>query len=125
MVPSTVNRVPRHTAARVNKRIRRQTDENVACIAAAGQEAIGVRLAELDREWDIERTLEANAAALALAGVALGVAVDKRYLAALLSATASLKPGTLSSITKKPLSHCSRIRTMISWPSFQRDFVPL
>src|SRR5205823_697834 len=36
------------------------------------------RLAELDREWDIERTLEANAATVCLAGLALGATVDKR-----------------------------------------------
>ena len=39
------------------------------------------RLRELDQEWDIERTLEANAATLAFTGVVLGAAVDKRWLA--------------------------------------------
>src|SRR5690606_6724036 len=42
---------------------------------------INSRLEALDREWDIERTLEANAATLALTGVLLGAFVDRRFLA--------------------------------------------
>ena len=41
---------------------------------------IDERIAELEREWDIERTLEANAASVSLVGLALGVAVDRRFL---------------------------------------------
>ncbi|MFO0841269.1 MAG: hypothetical protein U0797_02575 [Gemmataceae bacterium] len=32
-----------------------------------------------DREWDIERTLEANAATASLVGLTLGAAVDKKF----------------------------------------------
>src|SRR5205823_8171775 len=78
MIPSTVERVPRHTAEHVNEQIRRQTEANVARYAAAGREAIDRRLAELDREWDIERTLEANAATISLIGLGLGAVVDRR-----------------------------------------------
>ncbi|HEX6006061.1 MAG TPA: hypothetical protein VFZ14_18870 [Burkholderiales bacterium] len=35
----------------------------------------------LDREWDIERTLEANASSLALVGLGLGAFVNRRYFA--------------------------------------------
>ena len=80
MIPATAERVPQNTAEEVNERIRRQTEENIARCAAAGQEAIDRRLAELDHEWDIERILEANAATLALAGVTLGAAVDRKWL---------------------------------------------
>ena len=79
MIPSTVERVPQHTAEHVNQQIRRQTEENVARYAAAGPEAIDRRLGELDREWDIERTLEANAATVALIGLGLGTFVDRRF----------------------------------------------
>lgn len=81
MLPSTVERVPRHTRAASNAAIRSQTEENVARFASAGPAAIGRRLAELDQEWDIERTLEANAAAVSLLGSALGFAVDRRFFA--------------------------------------------
>jgi hypothetical protein len=81
MIPSTVTRVPEHTADRVNERIRRQTEENVARYAAAGPWAIDRRLGELDREWDIERALETNAATVALVGLGLGTFVDRRFFA--------------------------------------------
>lgn len=42
---------------------------------------IDERIRELEREWDLERTLEANAALATLAGIALGVTVDRRFLA--------------------------------------------
>ena len=79
MIPSTVARVPEHTADSVNEAIRRQTRENIARYAAAGPEAVDRRLAELDREWDIERTLEANAATVTLVGLGLGAFVDRRF----------------------------------------------
>ena len=80
MLPSTTVRVPLHTPYAYNEAIQRQTDENVRRYAALGREAINRRLAELDREWDIERTLEANASTLALLGVGLGALVDRRFL---------------------------------------------
>src|SRR5581483_9600968 len=44
----------------------------------ASPEAIERRLEELDREWDIERTLEANAALVSLAGLTLGATVSPK-----------------------------------------------
>lgn len=79
MIPSTVERVPQHTAEHVQERIRHTTEERVARIAAAGREAINRRLAELDHEWDIERTLEANAATLIGAGAGLALLTDRRF----------------------------------------------
>lgn len=81
MLPSTVERVPQHSPEAYNAAICRQTEENVARIAAAGPEAIDRRLEELDREWDIERTLEANAASVSLLGSILGFTVDRRFFA--------------------------------------------
>jgi hypothetical protein len=80
MIPSTVERVPEHTADHVNEQIRRQAEERITRLASEGPEAIDRRLAELDHEWDIERTLEANASSLALAGVVLGATVHRRWL---------------------------------------------
>ena len=79
MLPSTVARVPEQTADHVNEQIRRQMEERVALIAAAGPEAITRRLEELDREWDTERTLETNAATLTVVGSALALFVDRRF----------------------------------------------
>ena len=79
MAPSTPARVPRHTAGEVNRRIERNIAESVRW-HAAHPERIPQRLRQLDREWDVERTLEANAATLAFAGTALGATGDRRWL---------------------------------------------
>ncbi len=79
MFPSTVDRVPAHTNASANESIRKQTEENLARYQHAGAAAINRRLQELDAEWDIERTLEANAATASLIGLALGATVDRRW----------------------------------------------
>lgn len=81
MIPSTVERVPRNTAEDVNEQIRLQTEENVAWFESAGRAELERRLRDLDREWDIERTLEANAATVALIGLGLGAFVDRRWFA--------------------------------------------
>jgi hypothetical protein len=81
MIPATVDRVPLNTADEVNCEIRRQTEASVARYAAAGNTAIEQRLRELDAEWDIERTLEANAASVVLLGLGLGAFVDRRFFA--------------------------------------------
>ncbi len=44
------------------------------------QDEITARLAELDEEWDIERVLQTKVAALTIAGVILGVSVNKKWL---------------------------------------------
>jgi hypothetical protein len=79
MLPTTTRRVPDSTADRVNEAIRLRTRESVERAAAGGVPAIDRRLAELDAEWDTERTLEANAATVAAAGAALALLVDRRF----------------------------------------------
>lgn len=79
MLPSTVCRVPDHTEASINEMIRQQTHRNIARFENADPAAISRRLEELDAEWDIERTLEANAATASLIGLTLGATVDRRW----------------------------------------------
>lgn len=81
MIPSTTQRVPQHTAEHVNEEIRRQTEKNVARYATGGSATIERRLQELDREWDMERTLEANASLIALIGLTLGASVNRKWFA--------------------------------------------
>jgi hypothetical protein len=80
-LPDTDERVPRNTSAIVNGRIQGKTLHDVSRFIGADPVFIDERIQELEREWDIERTLEANAATLGLAGLALGAFVDRRYLA--------------------------------------------
>jgi len=60
------------TAERAARRLRR---------AARRPDHIDRRLARLDTEWDVERTLELVAGSVGLAGVLLGSFVNKRFFA--------------------------------------------
>ena len=89
MLPATVERVPRHTAEFLNRRIEREIEQRVRFFAD-NPALIEQRLRELDREWDVERLLETNASALALTGTILGITDDRRWLALPLLVTAFL-----------------------------------
>ena len=79
-LPSTADRVPRHTARDINERIRRRTEQNIARYRDAPPAEVARRLDELSREWDVERAIEANAAVLALVGLLLGAFVNAGFL---------------------------------------------
>lgn len=89
MLPATTTRVERNTSSAVNRRIERQIERSIA-FYAAHPEAIAQRLEELEREWDMERVLEANAATIGLAGMLLGAFVNKRFLALPIAVTGFL-----------------------------------
>ena len=80
MFPSMVERVPRTSAENLRQKIRRHTKETIVRVAAEGPVAIERRMGELDREWDIERMLEVNAATASLFGLTLGATVNKKFL---------------------------------------------
>ncbi|WP_425450437.1 hypothetical protein [Virgifigura deserti] len=88
-LPGTAERVSAHTSRAVNQRIRQDIEKSVTHHAYYPEE-IDRRLEALDREWDIERTLETNAATLALTGVLLGAFVDRRFLVLPAAVTAFL-----------------------------------
>ena len=67
-LPPTQERVRGATLEEVNQEIDRETIERLKDYADC-EEMIDRRLLELDREWDIERVLEANAAGLILIGL--------------------------------------------------------
>lgn len=77
---TTAHRVPRNAASGIDTRIRQETDARIADLSKRGPWAIRERLAELDREWDVERFLETGAASLTLMGTVLGAAVDRKWL---------------------------------------------
>lgn len=79
MIPKTTTRVEENTAPWINARIRREAEARAVACAEASAEEKARRLDELDREWDVERALEANAAAAALIGLALGALVNRRF----------------------------------------------
>jgi hypothetical protein len=79
MIAETTARVRENTSDAVNEEIRRRTEGSVSCYASGGAEAIQRRLDQLDREWDIERMLEANAASLTLLAVIFGVTRSRKW----------------------------------------------
>ena len=62
------------------QRIQARTLHDVACFFGASDDVLTERIHELEREWDLETALEAKAATMVLLGLALGVAVDRRFL---------------------------------------------
>lgn len=80
MIPNTAERVSGSSSKAANRRIEAGIRESVRWHAARPHR-IDARLQELDREWDIERALEANAASLALTGALLAATLDRRFVA--------------------------------------------
>lgn len=78
-VATSVTRAIGQTDATVNRQIAFQTQANVHYYASHPDE-IDLRLAELDREWDVERWLEANSAALSLLGLTLAATRSRWWL---------------------------------------------
>ena len=76
---STRNRVPAHTSEDVNRRLQQEISRNVRHYADH-PEKIPKRLRELDQEWDIERAIQANAAAIGFFGVLMGATRGRRWL---------------------------------------------
>lgn len=79
-IPSTTDRVPKNTASEINNLIESEARSRVRAIDT-NLHAIEAQLERLDDEWDVERTIEANAATLALVGTAFGFFLHPYWLA--------------------------------------------
>ena len=77
--PDTTKRVELNTDKYVNEKIRKKTLENIASYTNGKDEEIISRIAELNKEWDIERLLETNAASIVIASTILGFTVNKKW----------------------------------------------
>jgi hypothetical protein len=88
----------RHNSShtRRTQRIQARTLHDVTSFFAASDDRLSTRIRELEHEWDIERALEANAAALALVGLALGLAADRRFFLVTFLSSACLLQQALS-----------------------------
>lgn len=78
MISATETRVLEHTDEEINERNQRDLEARIHYYAQR-LEQIQQRLNELEREWDIERVLEANAASFSLAGLFLGATVNRKW----------------------------------------------
>lgn len=75
-----IDRVRSVGSSEINRQVDEEMDENIRSYLHRDAEAIGRRIQELDREWDIERAIEANASSLALIGLSLGAFVNRKWL---------------------------------------------
>ena len=79
------DRVRANTTPETLHKIDATIEEKVLYYSTQPKEVISARIAQLEREWDIERWLETNASSLALMGLILGLTRSRKYL--LLSGT--------------------------------------
>ena len=78
-VGTSVSRAKDQSSPELNEKIREETRASVAYYAAH-PELIDRRLAELDREWDVERWLQMNSSALSLLGLVLAATGSRKWL---------------------------------------------
>jgi hypothetical protein len=74
------DRVRANTSPFVNQDLDDALESRIRYYATQEPVVINRRIAELDREWDIERALEANAASVSIAGFVLGIGFGKKWL---------------------------------------------
>jgi hypothetical protein len=84
-MPPTQERTGLHSPSAANQEIRARMRARVLDVAGK-LAAIEQRLAEIEQEWDVERTLQANAAAVSLAGLLLSAFNRKWSLLPLIAA---------------------------------------
>lgn len=82
--------VRRHTAAAVLRRIDDTTISSLARHADGAPNGIGLRLAALEREWDVDRVIELEAATMGLLGVGLAAFRHRGWTVAPMIVAASL-----------------------------------
>ncbi|AQT67700.1 hypothetical protein STSP2_00848 [Anaerohalosphaera lusitana] len=75
---SARSRVEAHTADYINERIRQDTEAKI-CYYSRRLDQIEDRINQLDQEWDIERTLQTNAAAVSMFGIIMGTTRSRKW----------------------------------------------
>jgi hypothetical protein len=78
MLPSTTQRVALHSSQKANAKIRRDAQKRLSHYFEQ-PEKMDTRLKQLDRDWDIERSLEANGSTLLLLGLGLGTFLNRKW----------------------------------------------
>lgn len=75
----SADRVRKSTSPDINRRIDVATAYSISHYKRQDKDVIARRIEMLDREWDIERVLEVNGAALSMAGLFLGLTVNRKW----------------------------------------------
>jgi len=77
---TVTDRVRQATDLRAQEQLDAELIARVAQLALSPRGALNGRIGELEREWDIERVLETNAAVLGASGILLVAASGRRWL---------------------------------------------
>ena len=94
--PKAVDRVRRNSSPEVNNRIDEAMMKRLWAYSRKSKAEITARIAELDREWDLERVAETGAATLSLTGVVLGFVRTRLWLLMPAAVLASLLQHSLT-----------------------------
>lgn len=78
-LPATEERIQQHTPEDINKKIQNKIQQNIDYYKGRDRREIQERIEELNKEWDTERVLEANASTLVVIGSVLGFFVNKKW----------------------------------------------
>jgi hypothetical protein len=106
------DRVRANTSREVNRGLDQESAARVKEYAHRDRLDLDQRLQELNREWDWDRILEAQAAATGIASLAIGVLCDRRFLAMPAAvATALLLHGLQGWHPLLPLFRRKKVRT--------------
>lgn len=76
---TVADRIRQATDRRVQDRIDSRIIERVGGYAELPDEQLALRLAQLEQEWSIERTLTLQSSATAIMGLVLGAAADRKW----------------------------------------------
>ncbi len=74
------DRIQKNTPDSTNVEIEQQLRNNIRYYSKQDKAVLSARIDELEKEWNMDRVLIANASALAGIGLVLGLTVNKRWL---------------------------------------------
>jgi len=80
VLPETRKRVEQSTSDNVSQKIEQELERNIHYYSDKGYNTLTRRLNQLDKEWDTERVLEANASFLVVVGSILALTVNKKWI---------------------------------------------
>lgn len=79
VLPPTAKRVSLRTDPKINADIRKQTVKNINLYKSCNESDINERVSKLGQEWDTERIMELNAAAITIISSYLGVRTGRLW----------------------------------------------
>jgi hypothetical protein len=77
--PNEINRVRKNTCPETLAEIDEQTRQNIEFYSAQSPETISRRIAELEREWSIERWIETNASTVGFSTALLALVINRKW----------------------------------------------